>query len=83
MQQHDFEALILKEEQKFNKSKREEIVPRFRSTSPFYYRKEHEDEELEEIIQNFERQIHYVVEQEAPTQGVKLSRGVELVLVTR
>jgi GTP cyclohydrolase FolE2 len=32
---------------------------------------------------NFEPQIHYVVEQEATTQGIKMSRGVELVIVTK
>jgi hypothetical protein len=47
MQQHDFDALIHEKEQILNMSKREEIVPRYKSTSPPYYQEEHEDEELE------------------------------------
>jgi len=39
MQQHNSNVLIQKEEQIFNKLKREEVVPRYRSTSSFYYRK--------------------------------------------
>jgi hypothetical protein len=27
--------------------------------------------------------IHYIIEQEVATQGIKMSRGVELVLATR
>jgi hypothetical protein len=42
--------------------KREEVVPRYRSTSSPYYREDHENEEFEERIQNFEPSIHYVVE---------------------
>jgi hypothetical protein len=44
MQQHDFDALIYEEEYRFNKLEREEVIPRYRSASPPYYRKEHEDE---------------------------------------
>ncbi len=43
MQQHDFDAFIYEEEHKFNRSEREEIVPRYRSTSLPYYRKDHEE----------------------------------------
>jgi hypothetical protein len=43
----------------------------------------HGDEELEERAQNFEPQIHYVVEQKATTQGIKMSKKVEPILVTR
>jgi hypothetical protein len=38
--------------------------------------------ELEQRIQNFELPICYMVEQEVATQGIKMSRGVEPVLVT-
>jgi len=34
-------------------------------------------------VQNFEPQIHYVVEQKAITKGIKMSKRVELVLVTK
>ncbi len=47
IQQHDFDVLIHKKEQRFNKLEREEAVLRYTSISPFYYPKEHEDEELE------------------------------------
>jgi len=62
--------------------KREEVVPRYKSTSPPYYQ-EHENEELEERAQNFEPRIHYVVEQEATTQGIKMSKQVEPILIIR
>jgi hypothetical protein len=48
-------------------SKREDIIPRYIFVSFLYYRKEYEDEKLEERYQNFEPQIHYLVEQEAIT----------------
>ncbi len=56
---------------------REEVVPRYRSTSPPYYRKDHDNKEFEQKVQNFEPSIHYVVEQEVATQGIKMSRGVK------
>jgi len=62
MQQHDFNAPIHGKEQRFNKSKKEEVVPRYKYVSPPYYQEEHEDEEFEERANNFEPQIHYVVE---------------------
>jgi len=37
MQQRDFNALIYEEEHKLNRSKKEEIVLRYKSTSPPYY----------------------------------------------
>jgi hypothetical protein len=39
MQQHDFDALIYEEKQKQNRSKREEVVPRYILTSDPYYQK--------------------------------------------
>ncbi len=62
MQQHDFDALIHEEEQRLNMSEREEVVPRYKTTSPPYYWGEHEDEKFEQRVQNFEASIHYVVE---------------------
>ncbi len=38
MQQQTFDALIQEEEERLNRLKKEEIVPRCRSTSPPYYR---------------------------------------------
>jgi hypothetical protein len=83
MQQQNFNVLMYEEEQRFNMSKKEEVVSRYKLASPPYYRKEHEDEELEERAQNFELQIHYVVEQKAITMGIRMSKGVELILVTK
>jgi hypothetical protein len=37
---------------------------------------------LKKEFRNFEPLIHRVIEQEAATQGIKISRGIELVLVT-
>jgi hypothetical protein len=62
MQQDDYNTLIYEEKQRFNMSKREEVVPRCRSTSLTYYQKDHENEEFEQRTQNFEPLIHYVVE---------------------
>jgi hypothetical protein len=39
---------MYEEEQIFNKSKREEVIPRYEITSPFYYRKDHENVEFEQ-----------------------------------
>jgi hypothetical protein len=64
-------------------SKREEIVPRYISTSPPYYRKDHDNEQFEQRAQNFEPSIHYVVEQEAIIQGMKMSIEVEPIFVIR
>jgi hypothetical protein len=83
MQQHDSNILIYEKEQRFNMSEKEDVAPRYRSTSPLYYRKDHENEEFEQKAQNFEPLIHYVVEEEATTQGIKMSRGVKLVFVTK
>ncbi len=50
MQQHNFNSLIQEEEQRFNISKREEVVPRYKFASPPYYREDHEDEEFEKMV---------------------------------
>jgi hypothetical protein len=55
-------TLIYEEEQRFNMLEKEEVIPRYRSTSCPYYRKDHENEEFERRAQNFEPSIHYVVE---------------------
>ncbi len=62
---------------------RKEVMPWYISVSPPYYQEEHEDQEREEITQNFEPHIPYVVEQKAAIQDIKMSRRVELILVTR
>ncbi len=80
MQQHDFDALIYEEEHKLNRSEREEIVPRYRSTSP-HYRKDHE--EFEQKALNFEPSIHYVNEQKVGIQGIRMLKGVEPVFVIK
>jgi hypothetical protein len=46
MQPHKFDALIHGEEQRLNVLKREEVVPKYKSISPLYYKKKHEDEKL-------------------------------------
>jgi hypothetical protein len=65
--QHDSNTLIYEEKNRFNMSERDEVVPRYKSTSPPYYLKDHENEEFEQRVQNFEPLIHYVVEKEATT----------------
>ncbi len=82
MQQHTFDVLIQEEEQRLSMSKREEVVPRYIYVSPLYYRDSQENEEFKQRAQNFEHLIHYFVEQEAATQGIRMSRGIEQVLVT-
>jgi hypothetical protein len=77
------DALIHGKEQKLNKSEKEEVISRYKFVLPIYYREEHEDEELEERVQKFEPYIHYVVEQEVIIQGIRMSKGVEPILVTR
>jgi hypothetical protein len=37
MHQHDFDALIREKEHKLNKLEKEEVVPRYKFTSPPYY----------------------------------------------
>jgi hypothetical protein len=75
--------LIHDEDQKLNNSKREEIVPRYRFASPPYYQEDHEKKKFERKTQNFELPIHYMVEQEATNQGIKMSRRVEPILVIK
>jgi hypothetical protein len=83
MQQCTFDVLIQEEEHRFNKLKREGVVPRYKFASLFYYRGGQNNEKFEQKVQNFDFLIHYVVEQKATIQGIKMSRRVELVLVTR
>ncbi len=62
---------------------KEEMVLKYRSISPLYYRKGQENEKFEQIIYNFEPLIHYIVEQEIATQGIRIFKKVEPVLVTK
>jgi hypothetical protein len=75
--------LIQKEEHKLNKSKSEEVVPRYRSVSFPYCWNGQENEELKQRAQIFEPTIRYIIEQEVATQGIRMSRGVELALVIK
>jgi hypothetical protein len=50
MQQHDFDALIYEEEQILNKWEREEVILRYKSTSPPYYWQDHENEKFEQKL---------------------------------
>jgi hypothetical protein len=81
-QQHDFDVLIHEKEHGLNSLEREEVVPRYKFVSPPYYQ-EHEDEELEKKAQNFEPHTHYVVEQKVATQDIKISKGIEPILVIK
>ncbi len=74
---------MYEEEQKVNMLEKEEIVSKYRFVSLPYYRKDHENEEFEQRAHNFEPLICYVVEQEVATQGIIMSKGVELLLVTK
>ncbi len=82
MQRHNYDVLIWKEEQILNISKREEVVPRFKFASPLYYWEDHENEEFEQVKQKFEPLIHYLVEQKVAIQGIKMFKGIELILIT-
>jgi len=62
MQQHNFDTLIQEEEQRLNKSEREEIVPRYKFVSLPYYRNGQENAKFKQRAQNFEPPIHYVIE---------------------
>jgi hypothetical protein len=46
MQQHEYDAMIQGEEQRFNMLKSEEVVLKYKSISLRHYKKEHEDEKL-------------------------------------
>jgi len=59
LMQHTFDVVIQEEEQRLNKLKREEVIPRYKSASPPYYQGGQKNEKFE----NFELLIHYVVEQ--------------------
>jgi hypothetical protein len=83
MQQHNFNILIQKEEQRFDKSKKEEIIPRYRFTLRPYHSNGKKNEEFGQRARDFEPLIHYVDEQEVIIQGIKMSRGVESVFVIR
>jgi hypothetical protein len=54
MWQHDYNGLIRGKEQRFNMPGMEEVIPRYKFVSPFYYEEKHEDEELKKkfIIKN-------------------------------
>jgi hypothetical protein len=58
---------MYEEEHRFNRWEREEVVPRYKFVSPPYYWKDHENEKFQQIVQNFEPSICYVVEQEVAT----------------
>jgi hypothetical protein len=53
---------MYEEEQRLNKSKREEVVPRYRFASLPYYQEDHENVKFEQKAQNFKPLICYVVE---------------------
>ncbi len=74
--------MIHGKEQRLNWSERKKVVPRYIYDSPPFYQEKHEDEKLEKKTQIFEPEIFYVVGQKVTTQGKKMSRGVQLILVT-
>ncbi len=49
--------------------------------SPPYYWEGHENEGFK--VHNFEHLIHYVVEQEVVTHGIRISKGVKPILITK
>jgi hypothetical protein len=59
------------------------VVLKYKFVSPPYYWEGQKNEKFEQKTQNFELPIHYVVEQEVITQGIRICKGVELVLVIR
>jgi hypothetical protein len=52
MEQYEFDALIHGKEQSLNRSKNEEVMPRYKFVSLAYYQEQHEDEELEKKAHN-------------------------------
>jgi hypothetical protein len=56
---------------------------RYKFVSPPYDQNDQENEKFEQIIHNFEPLIHYVIEEKVAIQYIKMSRGVEPILVTR
>ncbi len=70
-------------EHRFNRSKKEEVIPRYKLVSLFIIEKNIRMRNLKKKTQNFEPQIHYVVEQKIATQGIKMSRRVESIFVTK
>jgi hypothetical protein len=62
-------------------SKREEVVLMYRFASPLYYRNGQENEKFEQRAQKIEPPIQYVIEQEATTQGIRMSKGIKSVFV--
>ncbi len=64
-------------------SKREEVLPRYIFASPPYYWNSQKNEKFGQKSQNFEPLIHYVIEQKVETQGIRMFKGVEPVLLTR
>jgi len=59
------------------------MVLKYKFAPPHYYRNDQENEKFKQGVQNFEPLIHYVVEQEAVIQGIKMLRGVKPVFITR
>jgi hypothetical protein len=53
--------LWFKKKNRLNKSEREEVVPRYKSTPPPYYQNDQKNEKFEQRAQNFELLIHYVI----------------------
>jgi hypothetical protein len=64
-------------------SEREEVLRRYIFSLPPYYQNDQKNKEFEQRAQNFEPSIHYVIEQNITTQGIKMSKGVEPVLVPK
>jgi hypothetical protein len=62
-------------------SKREEMVPRYKSRSSLYYWEGQENEGFR--VHNFKPLFYYIIEQEAITHGIKISRRVEPIFITR
>ncbi len=59
------------------------MVLKYKSTSTPYYWEGQENEKFEQKAQNFEPLIHYVVEQEVIIQDIRISKGVDSILVIR
>jgi hypothetical protein len=48
MQQQNSNALMYKKEQRLDRSKREEVIPRYKFVSPLYHQKDHENARFEQ-----------------------------------
>ncbi len=73
---------MYEEEHGLNRLEREEVVPKYKFTSLPYYQRTMRMKSLNKELKILNLWC-YVVEQEVRTQGIRMSRGVESIFVTK